>query len=466
MPNQVPSGGRRVFGGGLLAAILALASGAEAAPKTHHVEPRSYGTRREPEPPPYTRRLSESDVDALKSIDWLIFGFDLRYRFEYRRNDFNRTVEALDLPMLWRTRAFVGLVEVLDPLRATVEVEDARQHNSQFPRDHRDTNAVEPIQLYGELYLRDLLGDAQPLSVRAGRMAMEQIDRRLIGRNGWRNTTNTFQGLRTVLGQSSEIWQLDLFGLRPLERLLYELDRPASGHWLFGAVGTWRGWSPGLVLEPYYLRRMQFARDGILPSDVQAAALRGYGVPEEDGFDYDVDVVYQFGVYDDLPHRALGFTVEGGYLAPHPWKPRFGLSYGHGSGDRDPDDGTNQRLDRMFGFARPFSNNIYFQWENFRTPKARLEFSPLEPLRVDLGYGAFWLDSPTDRWHAPGLRDPSGASGRFIGQELDCHVRIQPMSRVDLNLGYVAFRPGEFPRNLGREKTSHFAYVEVMARAL
>jgi hypothetical protein len=432
--------------------------------RNYYVEARSYGTRREPELPPYARRLSQVGIDALRSVDWLEFGLDYRSRFEYRENDFNRAVATVDVPVLSRTRAYLGLREILDPLRFTIELEDARRYNGAFPRDDRDFNVFEPIQLLGELYFKDLFGPGQPLSIRAGRMAFELVDRRLIARNGWRNTTNTFQGFRVLLNQEESPWQLDLFALQPLERLLYEIDQPGEGQWLLGFVGNWRRWSRVVTLQPYYLRLRQAERGTTRARDVHAAALRGYGIIASTGFDYDVGVVYQFGHHEGLRHGALGFTAEVGYAMKHPFKPRISASYGHGSGDQSPEDRTNQRFDRMFGFARPFSNNIYFQWENMRTPKLRLEFEPDRRLRLDMGYGAFWLDSPTDRWNNAGLRDPRGGSGDFIGHELDVQVRTRPLPRVDVNLGYAFFRPGGFPRNLGRARSSHFLYLELMMR--
>lgn len=434
-------------------------------PRNYHVAPRSFGTRVESEPPPYVRTLSDTEFEALRAVDWLDVGLDFRSRFEYHENDFTRPVDARDFPVLVRTRAYLGLRRVIDPLQFAVEIEDARRYNGSFPLDDKDVNVVEPIQLFGELYFDRAFGVDLPLSVRLGRMAFEQVDRRLVARNGWRNTTNTFQGARVVIGRQSSPVQIDAFALQPLERRLYQLDRPQSGQWFFGVVTNIRLWSPHVTFQPYYFSVRQLPREGATEREIHSPALRAYGLIGDTGLDYDASGVVQFGENQGLAHQAFGFTGELGYTARPLWNMRLSATYAHATGDRDPDDQTSGRLDRMFGFARPFSNNIYFSWENLRAAKARIEIEPHSVLRADAGYGAYWLDSPTDRWNAPSLRDPTGASGRFLGHELDVRLSARILPQVNLSAGYAFFASGEFPINQGRARSTHFTYLELIVRA-
>jgi len=193
---------------------------------------RSYGTQPDTDPPKYTKPLSTIDA-AWSELDWLDAGLDFRWRYEYRDDDLRRDIAGLDDPHLVRTRAFLGVREKLDPLRLGVEFEDARRYGGGFARDGRDINEAELIQLWAELHFADLLGrdargNARPLSLRAGRLAFEYLDRRLLGNNQWRNTTNNFQGLRLQLGQQANDWQLDLLAVQPLERLPGVHPRPRS----------------------------------------------------------------------------------------------------------------------------------------------------------------------------------------------------------------------------------------------
>ena len=102
-----------------------------------------------------------------------------------------------------------------------MEVTDSRRNHSQFVDDDRDVNEMEVIQAFAEFYLPSILqsdarGNNRPLRLRFGRMAFEVLDRRLLGRNEWRNTTNNFDGARLTLGQDSNDWQVDFMVLKPV----------------------------------------------------------------------------------------------------------------------------------------------------------------------------------------------------------------------------------------------------------
>lgn len=442
-------------------ACASVAAGAQAAGAA-----RSNGTRPEPEPPPYARTPGAIGLDVFRGLDWLDVGLDFRSRLEFHDNDFARKVEARELPLLVRVRAFLGVKRVLDPLRFTVELEDARRYNGAFPLDDRDVNVVEPIQLYGELYFGEAAGAALPVSVRLGRMAFELVDRRLVARNNWRNTTNTFQGGRAVIGDARSAVHLDVFALQPLQRLLYELDQPVPGQGFFGAVATLRPWAPWVTVQPYWLAVTQAARAGAVERELHSPALRAFGLFGDTGLDFDVSTVAQFGRDGPRAHLAFGAVGELGFTVPSLWNARASATWVYATGDRDPNDAWSGRLDRLFGFARPFSNNLTFGWENLHAGKTWLEVKPHARVSAAVGYGAYWLASATDRWNAPGLRDPTGQSGTFLGHEVDVQLRTTVLPVVDVNVGYAFFTPGEFPRNLGRRLDTHFLYVELNVRAL
>lgn len=244
---------------------------AAKAANGYYVERRSYGTQRESDPPKYVKQLNKTwlkDYDALTDVDWLDIGLDYRARYEHRDNDFRRAQEAIDDPILLRTRAYVAVKNILDPLRFTVEIEDARRNHSQYSRsfDTRDINLAEPIQAYAELYFKetpfgkDDLGNHRPVSIRLGRQAFEYTDRRLIARNEWRNTTNNFQGLRAIIGQQKNDFQIDFLALKPVQRLNNTLDELVHAQDFYGVIGDWRKWSQYVTLQPYYFLLKQ---DGV-----------------------------------------------------------------------------------------------------------------------------------------------------------------------------------------------------------
>lgn len=485
--------------------IVAEEAAAKKAATGYYVERRSYGTGRIPEPPSYVKQLNKTwlgKIDGFEDVDWLDIGIDHRFRYEYRDNDFRRSQDTRDEPILLRTRAYVAVKNILDPLRFTLEVSDARRNHSEFTRkfDTRDVDLAEPLQVYAELYFKDVLskddlGQQRPVSIKLGRQAFEYVDRRLLARNEWRNSTNTFQGLRTTIGQQPNDWQLDFLALQPIQRFTGQLNQRDESQKLYGLIGDWRRWSQYATIQPYYLllkqdgdkvEHDQNGRDAPpntrIDREIHTFGIRTYGVFKS-GWDYDTNFVQQWGNQDrlsnngtfisNLDHDAHAYNLEAGYSLKHPWKPRISASYNFASGDKDPNDGENNRFERLYGFARPWSNNDYFQMENIVAPKVRLEFEPtwLKSLKIDTGYSWYRLDSETDRWNSANLRDNTGLSGREVGEEFDVRVRFPVGNYVAANIGYAHFWAGDFTKTTSRRidrdrrDESDFFYVEITLSA-
>jgi hypothetical protein len=470
----------------------AAAPAAKPEPKisTSYFKPSSsYSTQPESDPPRYVKNLSKTGIEAFKDITWLDVGLDHRTRYEFRSNDIRRTDLTLDQPFLLRSRAYVGIREILDPFRGAIEFQDSRRYNGKFPHDDRDFNDYDLIQGYGELYFKRALGQDdrnqdRPIRFRIGRMAYEALDRRLIGRNEWRNTTNTFEGFRINLGKEANDWEVDLWAYQPVKRLLTTFDQRVENQWFYGVIGHWRKWSDIITLQPYYMGLVQDgSKTGQIDREIHAPSLRGYGKISNTNLDYDFNLIYQFGRNGAERHEAHGYTLETGYTFKHEWKPRISAFYGYASGDRNPNDNVNNRFERFFGFARPWSADDYIVFENIKAPKIKLEFQPAKDLRIDGGYGWFWLASSTDRFNNlldgnnsaipnPGFnRDPTGRSGDFIGHSFDIRARYKLTANVDTTVGYSHFVSGSFTRNrqlasLGKSPgSSDFFYVEVVISA-
>jgi hypothetical protein len=450
--------------------------------KSYYVEAGSYGTKRESDPPKYVRNLSASGIGGLENTDWLDVGLDFRVRYEYRKNDIRRPESFnTDHPLLFRTRTYLGVKNIIDPFRFVIEYEDALRVNSRYPLDNRDVNRYEIIQGFGELYFRnalgkDGLGNSRPLMIRGGRMAFEFLDRRLIALNEWRNTTNNFLGFRASLGQDKNDWQLDLLALRPVIRLINEFDKTDHDRDFWAAIGHWRKWSHVITIEPYYLGLKQRATAATANRErlIHSPGVRLYGLALDNHINYDFTYTHQFGQDNKQTHDAFAFTGEVGYLfRENKWKPRVSFFYGYVSGDKDPNDQVMNRFERFYGFARPWSADDYIIPENIVTPKLKIEFEPAKEVRFDGSYSFYWLASSTDRFNnllagSAFNRDRTGKSGTFLGHGFDSRIRFKPVKFLDANIGYIHFTTGEFVQkrqqasNGESSKASNFAYVELL----
>lgn len=454
------------FGGIVLLTAYPVFSEPAKKDTSYYKPPQSYSTTRDPDVPKYARLADKIGLESMEDLDWLDLGVDFRLRSEYRDDDIRRATSGVDEPFLLRTRAFLGIHDRFDPFRFAIEMQDSRGLNSQYARDNRDWNEFELIRLQAELFFDDLLpadprGNERPVSLRYGIQNFEFLDRRLLGNNQWRNTANTFLGFRGAIGQDANDWSLDLLALQPIEREKYQWDEPIDGRWVYGLIGHWRGWSEFVTLEPFYLGLSQEQRVGVPERVVHSPGLRAYGSVGRTGFDFDVSVINQFGDNGIRQVSAWGGTAEIGYRLEGPWKPRVSLFYGYASGDKDPNDGDDERFERFYGFGRPWSANDYIVFENISTSKLRVELTPSEKLRVDFGYSWYYLASATDRFAgANNARDPSGLSGSEIGHEFDIRARWQVNKRLEAILGYAHFTAGDFIGQVLRPDDTDFAYLE------
>ncbi|SDK37264.1 Alginate export [Methylophilus rhizosphaerae] len=510
--------------------IKAEEKAAAKAASGYYVANRSYGTQKETEPPKYVKQANKTwlkDYDAFADVDWLDLGLEYRARYENRQNDFRRAQENIDDPILLRTRAYVGLKNILDPFRFAVEVQDSRRNHSDYndstdrrlSNDPKDIDHADFLQAYLELHYKDSifgkddLGNSRPFWIRGGRLAWEELDRRLVARNEWRNTTNTFQGIRANIGQQKNDWQLEAFAVQPVQRFANQLDQVDHAQHFYGIVGDWRGWSEYVTLQPYYFylkqdgRKVEYDGNGTSYSDrsvytalrqaqaqvdreIQTGGLRVYGVLPGTQWDYDFSYNKQWGNvqrfigavgtgrYITVDHDAYAYNAEVGYtFKNHSWKPRFSGSYGVASGDHvqsGTDTSDSQGFDRLFGFGRPWSSDDYIQMNNIHAAKVRAEFEPKVPflnnVKVDTGFSWYHLDDATDRWSAGNnLTDVTGAAGRDLGKEFDLRVRFPINNYASLNLGYAHFWGGDFVETTARKvagqadrsDTSNFFYTEL-----
>ncbi len=459
----------------------------------YYVKTKGYRVEPEPDPQSYVRNLSKTQFTQFRDIEWLDVGLDFRTRYEYRENDYRPTVPTTkyraDPDNLWllRTRAYVGVKDIIDPLRFAIEFEDARSYNSLYEKTNADVNEFELIQAYGEFYFKNALGHNRPLSLRFGRQHLELLDRRLIGNNQFRNTTNNFEGFRLRFGKQQNNWDLDTFAFQPVDRLKYEFDQPDEDTWIYGGVLSIKQWSEFVTIQPYFLGRKQngdptnpVAANRKPDMDIYAPGLRVYGVfGETQAFDYDANINKQFGRFGSLSgttqslrqHDALAYSLELGYTFDHAWRPRASLYFGYGTGDKSPSDNLNQRFDAFYGFNQPWSRNDYYSWDNIITPKARLEFVPYKDVRIDTGYNLYWQESETGGWNRANLRDPSGKSGSFMGHEFDIRMRHKLNKYADWSLSYARYTPGGFTTSQAKPsgpyttEPSNFFYFELNLNA-
>ncbi|MDB4423462.1 alginate export family protein [bacterium] len=410
------------------------------------ISSKAIGAKPCPEVPKYVSTLDDwgdryNFSESVKGSDWLHLGFQHRSRIENFDNFYRRPSLPSDWGYFGRHWFYLGIRDILDPFRFTVELEDSRREGfDNFPFSARQDNHTDFLQAYTELYFEDgLFG--QPTSLQVGRFSFDAVDRRLIARNRFRNSANTFDGVRLRFGDDKSPWVATVFATRPVEARGGSFDdRSREERAFYGAYATLRSCSPALVLEPYYFY-LDDERIPVRGRTLHTAGIHAYGA-FGDGFDYDVTATAQWGELNGLDHFAYFFHGEIGRTFDHPWKPRVSAWLNYGSGDDDPNDDDSERFTELFG--APFGLygfTRYFTAENTVSPVLGLSFKPTDDVKVELYLRSYSLASDTDAWVRGGRRDTTGSAAATSEKRLMCGCAGRPLTSYCLIPGLLISFP-------------------------
>jgi len=337
-----------------------------------------------------------------------------------------------------------------------------------------EVNAFELGQAYLDFDLSEGTGAGSRSSLTVGRFTKNVGSRRLVSRQQFRNTINAFTGV-SFDWQGADKDRLTLLWTMPHTRLpddglgilgnQIEFDRESLDLQLFGGSYTFANVFGG-SLEVYgYGLYEQDSGTGLRSVQTRDRRLFTPGirlarVPKPGQFDYDLEAIYQTGLARetaaaadtrDLDVSAYFVHAEAGYTFDAAWLPRVALQYDQASGD-SANRSTFTRFDTLFG-ARRFEygpTSLYgpVQRANLISPAVRFEITPSPTWDAFVAYRPLFLENPTDSFAATQVRDRSGRSGRFAGQQLEARLRywLVPNAML-LDTGVAYLIKGDFLRN-------------------
>ena len=132
--------------------------------------------------------------------------------------------------------------------------------------------------------------------------------------------------------------------------------------------------------------------------------------------------------------------------------------------------GSNQNRSYTFENALASNHPIYGlmdmqSWKNTQILSLYATYKPSPMMTVDLGYHRFGLRDAADAWYGSsgtvnsGLVDPTGRSGREVGQELDLQVAYNPTPKIGLLAGASVFNPGRFVRSIRGKNSTDLTWL-------
>ncbi|MDA0824474.1 MAG: alginate export family protein [Proteobacteria bacterium] len=426
--------------------------------------------------------------EAVNAPAWLNLSGTHRTRYETLDSQFRAGLNGGDQQLVMRTTVMGALHQ--GPFTVAAELLDARA-----ALDDRGTlintgmvNTAELLQAYFQWQAADVFTSGAKSDLRAGRVTMDIGSRRFVARNRFRNTMNAFTGIDWQWASASGRTVRAFYTL-PVNRqptLAAELrnneakfDEEKSDVSFWGLFLS-EPMSWGDVAELYYFGLDEDDASDLQTRDRQLSTVgfRLFRNAEVSKFDYQIESTVQFGEsrtstaatdVADLDHFAHFQHVEIGYTFDHPTRVRLIAQYDYASGDDTPNDGDNERFDTLFG-ARRFDfgpTGIYgaFERANINTPGLRLELKPHSRVTCFVAHRGYWLASDSDAWTTSGVRDVTGKTGQFIGQQIEASVQwnILP-GNVALESGVTHLFAGEFmddAPNANRQGDATYFYSQI-----
>jgi hypothetical protein len=333
------------------------------------------------------------------------------------------------------------------PWKLVAELSDSRGYDTDAGSalSGNDVNALEPVQAYVSRQFADAAGKGSTVTVQAGRMLVNLGSRRLIASDEFRNTPQGSTGIRADLSLASKA-QWTVFYLMPQQRRPddfdslrdneFALDHEGSDQQFWGAMASRPGLLPGGALGEATYVRFQERDNGTRATrnrNLHTLSLRTIRDPKAGQADFEAEGIVQKGHIRasaavnaaTLDVKAWFLHADAGYTFEAGGKPRLSAEFDYASGDGPGAD--YQRFDTLFGMRRAdlAPSGIYgaVGRANLQSLGLRLEATPSGRLDVMGTYRLLWAADRHDSFSTSGIRDASGASGRFAGQQLDGRVR-------------------------------------------
>ena len=315
--------------------------------------------------------------------------------------------------------------------------------------------------------------------INIGRQTLDLGSRRLVARNRYRNTFNTFDGVHIASNLRYSKARMEGFWLFPvtrypiervdLENNQHEFDKSSSQVQLTGLSvdgyvlqGHIRGTAQWLKLRESDNHRLDTRN-----RHLQTLAGRLYLPPDNGKWHFDLELMRQTGQSrmtssesdrNDLKHDAWFHHLELGYQFSSRRQWRLTVQYDHASGDNDPDDKVNHRFDSLYGAKRfdfgPTGIFGSFARSNIQSPAIRTTFKPSQSSEIMLAWRWYRLASAKDAWVGSGYQDVSGDAGDFVGQQPEFRWLWQVTQSLDIETGAAWLKLGSYASKANASQTS------------
>ena len=290
---------------------------------------------------------------------------------------------------------------------------------------------------------------SQRLTLRAGRQELIFGSRRFIN---YRERPNMRLSHDAIMGiYHTGNWDVRAFGARPVVLGPDDFDNKSKGSNSFwGLYGVRENFLLSLNLDLYYLgwRNLNAIYDQGEAEEIRhTLGARIWG--KRKNFDYNFELLYQFGEFGQGDIHAYALASDTGYT----WslgglrKIRFSLRADVYSGDNDPNDSDLNSFNPFFPKGKHVSQLAASGLINQRDFHPRINLTLDEHWSLTTSALFIWRDSLDDGIYSIGsgvLRSGSTSRARYVGTQPELEIKYRFNRHLDLKGIFNYFRAGKF----------------------
>jgi hypothetical protein len=396
-------------------------------------------------------------------------GKTLAFRFESKQRAESRTGQlfgrdrdlAADylrfrLGASWKPAAWLKLSGLMQDTRAP-------WYGAPAPGNVRDPHDLQ--EAYVEVYSEKKQG----FGLTVGRQMLSFGDSRLIGAPQWAYTARTWDNLR--LYHVSKRARLEGVFLSTIVPNGSGFNKPILGDRIWGTYSVFRNafGSNKMIgnntVDIYILRHDQNRPGGFTGEGTLGIGLFGtrWAIQLPHSFRFVGEGVLQNGHVGLLKHRAAGGVAQIARRTNVRGLPlELAHEYKYASGT-NPNSGHSGTFDQLYPAAHDkLGHADLMAWKNVHNIRSTATLNVTKTWNFVLMYNNTWLADPRDAVYnlgsRPIARDPSGKSGRHVGNEIDLYTNYQKGS-LAIAAGIGQFFPGQFINNTTPGAHSRLIYL-------
>jgi len=420
-----------------------------------------------PSPPPYKLVRYDEDyrylrdpkrrtdfLDAVKYIPfdregdwWLSFGGEIRERYEYYQN-YNWGLGPQDPNGYLLQRYLLSAdVHYRDTFRVFGQFMSALEDGRVGGPRPTDEDVSDLHQGFFDARLD--LDSKGSLVTRVGRQEMYYGSQRLVSVRESPNIRLSFDGVRFIY--QNDVLDISAFATKPVKtKDGYFDDEPNPDSTFWGVYGVAPlPILPGGSVDFYYLG---IENDNAVYNQGTGRELRhSIGTRiwgKQAGWDYNVELVYQFGTFGNADISAWTAASEMGYtFANAPLRPRLCLRADIASGDQNPNNPTLNTFNALFPKGAYFSETGLIGPANIIDVHPGIELQLTRSLSFVGDWDFFWRESTSDGIYNNALklvRAGNSGSARYIGSQAQAMLQWNIARHFNVSAVYAHFFAGEF----------------------